>query len=145
EADGTFKIAGIPAPRTVQVRAERAGFVATWNDVQVFPSSDVPDGTAVDTVTGCSQLVPDSGVKYLVVDGSFDKIQDVLERMDLENVTVVEGVPADFSPWAATVFGDYEALNEYDAVFINCGVDETEFLSTPDPVVKANLRSYVQQ
>lgn len=147
-ADGSFKIAGIPAPRTVQVRAERAGFVATWDDVQVFPSADVPDGTAVDTTLGegCSFLVPDGGVKYLVVDGTYDKIQHVLERMELPNVTIVEGVPLDPSePWAASVFGDYEALNQYDAVFVNCGVSEVEFLGTPDPVVAANLRTYVQQ
>lgn len=144
--DGSFKIAGIPAPRTVQVRAERAGFSATWNDVQVFPSADVPDGTPVDTAVsaGCSQLVPDSGVKYLVVDGTYDKIQNVLERMDLANVTVVDGISVT-EPWAASVFGDYQALNQYDAVFVNCGVSETEFLGAPDPVVAANLRQYVQQ
>jgi len=85
-------------------------------------------------------------VKYLVVNGFYDKIQNVLERMDLPNVDIVEGNPLDPStPWAADVFGDYAALNEYDAVFINCGVSESEFIGTPDPVVAANMRQYVQQ
>jgi hypothetical protein len=144
--DGTFTLAGVPAPNTVQVRAERAGFSHTWNDVMVFPTTDDPEGTNLDDVTGCAGLVPDDGVKYLVVNGSYDKIQNVLDRMELPNVTLVEGVPPDpTTPWAAQTFGDYAALNEYDAVFVNCGVSEAEFLGTPDPVVAANLRQYVQQ
>lgn len=144
--DGSFTIAGIPAPAVVDVRAERAGFSYTWRDVQIFPLSDQPEGTVLSDTVACPILVPDDGVKYLVVNGFYDKIQNVLERMELPNVTIVEGNPLDPStPWAAGVFGDYAALNEYDAVFVNCGVGEAEFIGTPDPVVAANLRQYVQQ
>lgn len=146
DADGRFLIAGVPAPATVQVKAERAGFVKVWNDVEVFPTDTVPDGTQVDPDSSCTALVPDTGVSYLVVNGAYDKIQNVLDRMGLDNVTLTEGNPLDPSePWAANVFGDYSTLSEYDAVFINCGVSEIEFLGTPDPVVAANLRQYVQQ
>ncbi|MFZ9889068.1 MAG: carboxypeptidase regulatory-like domain-containing protein, partial [Myxococcota bacterium] len=145
--DGTFKLAGIPAPSVVQVKAERAGFVKVWNDVEIFSVENAPDGTTLDAASNCSFLVPDSGVKYLVVDGTYDKIQQVLQRMELENVTITDGVPADLSQrWGAEVFGDYAALNEYDAVFVNCGVREDEFVgNTPDSVIATNLRRYVQQ
>jgi hypothetical protein len=144
--DGSFTIAGIPAPRTVQIRAQRAGFSFTWNDVQIYPLSDQPEGTVLSDTVACTYLVPDDGVNYLVVNGFYDKIQNVLDRMELPNVTITEGNPVDpSSPWAAGVFGDYAALNEYDAVFINCGVSESEFIGTPDPVVAQNLRQYVQQ
>jgi hypothetical protein len=146
DANGNFLIAGIPAPATVQVRAERAGFMKLWNDVEVFATDTVPDGTRLDQDSSCSALVPDTGVRYLVVNGTYDKIQNVLDRMGLTNVTLVEGNPLNaFEPWAANVFGDYSALSQYDAVFINCGVSEIEFQGTPDPVVAANLRKYVQE
>ncbi len=143
---GAFLLAGIPAPRTVQVRAERGDFFYSWADVEVFTVVDNPDGTALAGELGdCTTLIPDGGARYLVIDGFYDKIQNVLERMDLADITVASGNPTEPGAlWAADIFGDYAALAEYDAVFINCGVSELEFVGTPDPVVAANLRQFVQ-
>lgn len=152
--DGSFTIAGIPAPRAgLQVRVEKGGFTYTWPDdtsdptaVAVAPITTDPDGTHLTADVGCQPLVPDDGRRYLVVKGSFDRIEDVLGRIGLTNVDLAEGVPIDISTtfWTAEVFGNYERLKEYAAVFVNCGVLENDLLLL-DSSVKANLRRYIQE
>lgn len=144
--DGTFLITGIPAPRTVSVRAEKGDFYYQWDDVEVFPIIERPDGTdLVQDPSGCVPLVPNQP-RYLVIDGIYDKIQNVLERMGVADVTVVTGNPLDPTElWASAAFGNLAELSEFDAVFINCGVSELEFVGAPDPLVAQNLRTYVQQ
>lgn len=145
--DGTFIIAGIPTPQSgLQVRAEKGGFVYTWNDVSVAPIATAPDGTNLTASVNCQPLVPDDERRYLVVKGTFDKIENVLDRMGLTNVDLAEGVPLDPTTlWTVSVFADYDALDNYDAVFVNCGVSEVDFVAGLDGQSKANLRRYVQE
>lgn len=145
--DGSFIIAGIPTPQSgLQVRAEKGGFVYTWDAVDVFSIADAPDGTNLTASVGCQELVPDDDRRYLVVQGTFDKIEQVLSRMGLSNVDLLEGVPADPSElWSTAAFSNYETLSNYDAVFVNCGISETDLVLGLNPAVKANLQRYIQE
>lgn len=146
--DGSFTIAGIPTspnPGPLQVRAEKGGFTFTWNDVQVFSIADAPDGTEVTAEVGCQPLIPDDDRRYLVVQGTFDKIEQTLARMQLTNVDLIEGVPANpADDWINNAFGNAEILADYDAVFVNCGVDESDFILGMSPAIKANLHDYIE-
>lgn len=145
--DGSFTIAGIPTPQAgLQVRAEKGGFVYTWDNVDVFSIADAPDGTNLTASVGCQELVPDDDRRYLVVQGTFDKIEQVLSRMGLNNVDLLEGVPADPSElWSTAAFSNYETLSNYDAVFVNCGISETDLVLGLNTAVKENLRRYIQE
>lgn len=146
--DGSFTIAGIPTspnPGPLQVRAEKGGFTFTWNDVPVFPISEEPDGTELTAEVGCQPLVPDDERRYLVVQGTFDKIEQVLDRMELTNVDLIEGVPANpADDWINNAFGNADILADYDAVFVNCGVDESDFILGMSPAIKQNLKDYIE-
>jgi hypothetical protein len=145
--DGSFTIAGIPTspnPGPLQVRAEKGGFTFTWNDVPVFPVSEEPEGTEITAESGCQPLIPDDDRRYLVVQGTFDKIEQTLARMQLTNVDLIEGVPADPSDdWIGNAFGNADILADYDAVFVNCGVDESDFILGMSPAIKQNLKDYI--
>ncbi len=145
--DGTFAIEGIPAPQTgLQVRAEKGGFVYTWDNVNVYTLADAPDGTNVTASIDCQELVPDDDRRYLVVQGTFDKIEQVLGRMGLTNVDLLEGVPMDPSElWSTAAFGNYETLSNYDAVFVNCGISETDLVLGLNGAVKENLKRYIRE
>jgi SAM-dependent methyltransferase len=79
------------------------------------------------------------------VNGTFDKIGQVLDRMGLD-YTLAEGVPADITTmWTAQVFADYDQLDNYDAVFINCGVSEVDFDLGFNATLAENLRRYVRE
>jgi hypothetical protein len=147
QADGSFVIDGIPAPQSnLQVRAERGGFVYTWDAVNVFPISQSPDGTNLTLDTGCQPLAPDDGRSYLVVKGTFDKIEQVLGRMGLQNVDLKEGVPQNIQDrWSVEAFGNYDELASYDAVFVNCGISEVDLVEGLQGSVRANLKRYVQE
>jgi hypothetical protein len=145
--DGSFTIAGIPTPQSgLQVEASKGGFNFIWDNVDVFSIADNPDGTNLTAESGCQPLVPDDERRYLVVKGMFDRIEQSLARMNLANVVKMEGVPADPSQlWTTEAFGNFDELAEYDAVFVNCGVNETDFVLGLSPAIKANLKRYVQE
>lgn len=145
--DGSFAISGIPAPQSgLQVRAEKGGFVYTWENVNVFSLADAPDGTDLTASVDCQELVPDDDRRYLVVQGTFDRIEQVLDRMGLTNVDLLEGVPADPSElWSTAAFANYDQLSNYDAVFVNCGISETDLVLGLNTAVKENLRRYIRE
>jgi hypothetical protein len=145
--DGSFTLAGIPTPQAgLQVRAQKGGFIYTWDNVNVASIAAAPDGTNLTASIGCQPLVPDDDRRYLVVTGQFDRIENVLARMGLNNVDLAEGVPADPRHlWTADVFTNYDALAGYDAVFVNCGVSETDLVGGLNASAKANLRRYIRE
>lgn len=144
--DGSFIIdpIGPTVATNVVVRAEHEGFAFSWNVERVFSRVDDPDGIDVTADVGCEPLVPDDGRRYLVVTGQFDRIEDVLERMELDNVDLEDGLPTD-GRWAERLFSTRDTINEYDVVFVNCGVDETEFGLRLSPNAITNIRKYVEQ
>ena len=145
-ADGTFVIAGVPTPQAnLQVRAEKGGFVFTWNAVSVLSLDQAPDGTNLTASVGCQPLSPDDGRSYLVVTGTFDRIELALRRLGI-NPTLNEGNPLDpTSRWSVSAFGNYDTLASYDAVFVNCGVSDVDFVEGLSATVKVNLKRYVDE
>jgi hypothetical protein len=143
--EGTFTIAGIPTPQAgLQVRAERGGFAYQWDDVNVSSINVAPDGTDLTISLDCQPLEPDDERSYLVVNGTFDKIGNVLDRMGLD-YTRAEGVPADITTlWTSEVFANYDQLDNYDAVFVNCGISEVDFDLGLSPGIAQNIRDYVE-
>jgi hypothetical protein len=143
-ADGSFVIDPIgPTPATnVVVRAEIDGFATSWNVASVASRLDDLDGTVLTPEGECVPLVVDNNQRYLVVTGDSDRIQDVLARMNLNNVDEYDG----FAPgWAEELFATRDLINSYDAVFINCGADEGEIGAGLSPNARNNIRNYVQQ
>ena len=145
--DGSFLIADVPAPQVgLQVRAEKGGFVYTWDDVAVQPRAQNDQGTLLTATDQCQPLEADLGRRYLVVDGTFDKIQDVLDRMGLQNVDIAQGVPLDPTAlWTLDVFSNYDQLQNYDVVFVNCGVSEIDYAQGISAPVKANIRRFIEE
>jgi hypothetical protein len=164
--DGEFFVCGIgPTPVinvTVRVESDR-GFSYTWPDedgeaVQVFSEDTRIDGTELTGPDDCQQVNvenPDDAKKFLVVTGSFDRIQDAMHRNNIHYITLANGCAdsGDGAPvcspgdqWTTNVFGDYELLASYDAVFINCGVNEGDWANGPIPLYAIeNLRRYVSE
>lgn len=147
--DGSFIIAGVPLnlnSGTVSVTAEKGDFTYQWTDVRLIASNDPAAPIRLTLESECQPLQPAGDRKFLAVRGFYDRIQDVLARNGIQPVTEVEGNPLEIGQsWTTEAFGDYEQMNQYDVIFINCGVDQLDFQGQIDPVVKANLRQYVQQ
>jgi hypothetical protein len=145
-ADGSFIVDPIgPTPATnVVIRAEKDGFAYSWNVPTVANRVDDLDGIQLTAQGTCEPLVTDTDQRYLVVTGQFDRIQDVLERMELDNVTLHDGNPAS-SVWAEDLFATRDYINTFDAIFINCGVSEAEIAAGLSPNALNNIRNYVAQ
>jgi hypothetical protein len=114
DQDGRFTAKGLPAAET-SVSAEKG----------VFRS----DGTATPGGSALSLQVDPSEARLAYVAGSFDSIQVVLERLgfapdQIDEDSLSSGV-----------------LTDYDAVFFNCGMSETQ---AEDPEVQDALKAYVE-
>lgn len=147
--DGSFTICGVPLTLNggrVTVTAEKGSFSHQFDEVQLRAANDPAGPIRLTLEDQCQPLQPAGERKFLAVRGFYDRIQDVLARNGIGPVVEVEGNPLTFGDsWTSEAFGDYAALAEYDVVFVNCGVDQLDFQGEIDPVVKANLRQYVQQ
>ncbi len=100
------------------------------------------DGTVLTPEGECVPLDVDNNQHYLVVQGDSDRIEDVLARMNLNNVDEYDG----FAPgWAEELFATRDLINSYDAVFINCGADEGEIGAGLSPNARNTIRNDVQQ
>lgn len=105
-ADGRFKFTGLPAsPATV---------TATKGNFSV--SAAATPGSAV-----LSLVIPANAARLAYVAGSFDSIETILRDLGFSPVPILE------AELATT------PLSQYDAVFLNCGLDE----SYADPLVDA--------
>jgi hypothetical protein len=171
--DGEFFVCGIgPTPVTnVTVRVEgpprangEAGRGYQWPDdsdpVTVFAENEAVDGTnLLQDGQECAELNVDDGKRFLVVTGAYDRIQDAMQRNNIDFFDLADGCvgadddgvvganecqPGDF--WTANVFGDYERLANYDAVFVNCGANERDWTGADLPLyVRENLRRYISE
>jgi hypothetical protein len=126
----------------VVVRAETDDFAYTWNAGTVASRFDDLDGTVLTPEGECVPLEVDDDQRYLVVTGDSDRIQDVLARMNLNNVDIHDGQTAG---WAEELFATRELINSYDAVFINCGADESDIGAGLSPNARTNISNYVLQ
>jgi len=146
-ADGSFILdpIGPTVATNVVVKATKDDFAFTWNVDRVLARVDT-NGAGVDLTAdvACQPLVPDDDRRYLVVQGQYDRIEQVLSRMGLENVDLHDGVPAELN-WAESLFQTQDIINDYDVVFVNCGVEELEFARGLSGNATRNIRRYVEQ
>jgi hypothetical protein len=151
--NGHFEIDGIPTsptPPVVQVRAEMGGFVYTWAPIEVQSvAATNGNGTQMPNANGgdCQTLNPDDGRRYLVITGTYDRIEHVLDRMGISSqVDLVDGTDSvPNSDWTVQAFGDKTKLETYDAVFINCGIDDVKYQGSGlGPAERANIEDYIK-
>jgi hypothetical protein len=144
--DGSFIIdpIGPTVATNVVVKAEKDDFAFTWNVDRVSARVDDIDGVDLTADVACQPLLPDDDRAYLVVQGQYDRIEEVLSRMGLQNVDLHDGIPATLN-WAESLFQTQDIINGYDVVFVNCGVEELEMARGLSANAVRNIRRYVEQ
>lgn len=139
DADGRYTLTGVPAGDQVIV-IQKGSFTTT------IPVTVTEGQTTTIPEDQCQLLQPD--LKIAVVLGQYDRVQDVLSDLGVDpaNITTYDG--AGFaSQWVSDLVEDYAVLSQYDIVFFNCGVDDSDFM-TPllaNQVAVANIRQFVQE
>lgn len=113
DKDGRFTAKGLPSGST-DVRAEKGLFRS--------------EATATTGSSALSLRVNPSEVRLAYVDGLFDSVEQVLERLGFNP----EEIDADALA--------SEDLSRYAAVFLNCGMSQFQ---SEDPAVQQALRDYV--
>lgn len=111
-AEGKFKFTGLQAI-TTQVTAEKGNFLVS--------STTTPGGPPV------SLVIPANSVKLAYVAGSYDSIENVLAGLGFSPVPMLEAELATTN------------LAQYDAVFLNCGLNELYLDPTYDPLGEGEL------
>lgn len=114
DKDGYFALTGLPMEETT-VRAEKGLF---RSEVKATPGADA-----------LSLQVDPTSVRLAYVPGVFDTIEEVLGRLGFS--------PKEIDATAFTA----EGLADYDAVFLNCGLDPAP---AEDPAALEALRGYVE-
>ncbi len=144
--DGSFTIdpIGPTVATNVVVKVEKDDFSYTWNIERVNARVDDIDGVALTNEGECQPLQETTDRSYLVVQGQYDRIEDVLGRMGLQNVDLHDGVPLTLN-WAEDLFQTQAIIDAYDVVFVNCGVEELEFARGLSANAVRNIRRYVEQ
>ena len=137
DAQGRYRLEGVPAGEQ------------TLHIVKGSFSSEVTVTVAAEQTTTLpeSECEIEQNLRIAVVTGSFDRVEDVLASIGIErtNIDVFDGVSfAGFGDWASDLFGDIDALSQYDIVFVNCGADDFDFTFSPQQNILSNLRTFVQ-
>lgn len=107
-ADGRFKFLGLPAT-TATVTATKGNFTVS--------------AAATPGATVLSLVIPANSAKLAYVAGSFDSIETVLRDLGFAPVAVLE------AELATTT------LSQYDALFLDCGLDESVIEPAVDEAV----------
>lgn len=122
-----------------RVTATKGNFVSV-HDVECLANEETP-------VPEMQQCLSASECRFLVAQGVFDRVEDVLGRVGVptDRINLVNGNPPSLQDdWAFNTFGGPGALDGYCGVFINCGVDESAFAGPrKNPIVISTLRDFV--
>lgn len=138
DTEGRYSLEGVPAGTQTLV-ITKGSFTTTLSvDVVAGQTTVIPDDQ-------CQLEAPD--VRIAVVTGAYDRVQDVLTDIgvDAANVTLFDGGMGFGSTWTADLLEDYATLSQFDIVFLNCGLDDGDFL-TPllaNDVAVDNIRQFV--
>ena len=140
DADGRYEIFLQPQGRW-RVTVQKGSFLSQTDvDCLANEVTQIPDGQQCVSVGEC---------RFLAVQGTFDRVESVLERVGVpaDRVDLVDGNPANLNDdWAFRTFGAPDSLAPYCGVFINCGIDEAAFNGPrANPTVINNLRTFVLQ
>jgi hypothetical protein len=144
--DGSFMIdpIGPTVATNAVVKVEKDDFSYSWNIERINARVDDIDGIDLTADIECQPLQETTDRAYLVVQGQYDRIEDVLDRMGLQNVDLHDGVPITLN-WAEALFQTQAIIDGYDVVFINCGVEELELARGLSANAVRNIRRYVEQ
>ncbi|MFK7929618.1 MAG: carboxypeptidase-like regulatory domain-containing protein [Myxococcota bacterium] len=126
--DGEFALLGV-TPGIHTVRVMKGSFNRVFQ-VEVFAN--------ITTALPVDECLEQGDLRLAVVTGEFDRIQDILGRMDLE-YDLVKGLE---STDHVDFLLDLEAMSRYDILFLNCGMDEV-WWDLKDPIGQ-NIRSYLE-
>lgn len=138
DEDGRYELFLRPGGRW-RVEARKGNFVSRHE-------VDCTEGAVTEVAEGDQCLTPGE-CRFVVAQGVFDRVEDVLGRVGVPaaQVELVDGNPVDLSDWAQAAFGDASRLEGVCGVFINCGVDEAPFRGpTANQAVIQNLRAFVE-
>jgi len=120
DGDGRYNLAGVPAGRhTLHVVK---GSFTSESQVDVFAdqTTTIPEGEcAIEAVN----------LRVAVVTGNFDHVQDVLTTIGVQpdRITLYESSFGGFSTWVDELVLAPGVLEQYDIVFLNCGLADTKF------------------
>jgi hypothetical protein len=140
DEDGRYEIFLRPAGKW-RIQVLKGNFVSR-HEVECFLGETV-------VIPETDQCVTASDCRFLVAQGMFDRVEEVLSRVGVQEsrIDIVDGNPADLDEdWAFRAFGSYANLQSYCGVFFNCGITEGAFYGPQqNPVVVANLRRFVEE
>jgi hypothetical protein len=130
--DGQFKLSGLPAGE-YRLNATRGRYTGAIT---------LTLGVDTDTVTDADIVVSGGDTHFVVVSGSFDSIEDILggNGLGFEPVLVDGWNQVDWVP--EVVNATY--LQNVDAVFLNCGIDDSFFDRTDLAERRQVLLDYVE-
>lgn len=141
DVDGHYRIENVPIGAQV-VHIQKGSFSADVN---------------VTVTAGATTVVPEAEceiiaahLKIAVVTGDYDRVQDVLAGIGIEegDVDLFESNGFD-DGWVDALLLDYAVLSQYDIVFLNCGLGDlgftARFFGVNPAIVGANLRQFVQE
>lgn len=132
DLDGYFTLMGIPEG-TWTLHVVKNSF-STEQEVEIVADqvTELEEPTCIDPYSA----------HVAVVTGQYDRVEDVIDRVGLTDVTIYDGVGSGSGTPASTLLNDLSLLAEYDVVFLNCGMVETGLID--DPNVISNLRTFVE-
>ncbi len=136
-ADGSFRLDGVP-PGSWTMKAQSGSFTRE---------------TPVTVRAGETTAVPDDGfclmqgpVKIAVVTGSGDKIENLLDQLQLQ-YTLIRGDGTHWDSTGAPFLGDLGRMKEFNLIFVDCAAAHAAGSTTVDfgagaALIEANLRDY---
>jgi len=124
DVDGRFTLTGLPAG-TWTVHVEKGSFTTSFEVTLNGGMYEIPDPECL--------LPPE----IMVVTGSYDSIEDVLDRMGVDHDTT-NGVSGNAH---VQFLKDPSRMGEYDIIFLNCGMSDSWVSSKTE--IAANLKDYV--
>jgi hypothetical protein len=142
DAEGRYLLLNVPAGQQL-VHIQAGSFHSTV-------TVTVDEGrTTVVPADQCALDAPD--VQVAVVSGDYDRVEEVLARIGVDdaNIDMYDGGGFfDTSPqYVSELLENYQALAQYDIVFLNCGLNDFDFLSPSgaNDVAVDNLRQFVSE
>ncbi len=149
DADGRYALINVPVGRHT-LHVEKGSFSSS-SQVDVFADSDteIPEGE-------CS--IAPVGLRIALVTGDYDDVGQVLNTIGIDNehIEVFESSTANNNiQWVDDLLLNYERLQTFDIVFLNCGAGDRRFTGRPAifgfPAIPvstqaiANLRQFVAE
>jgi hypothetical protein len=140
DGDGAYLLDGVPVGRrTVEIVK---GSFSTTREVDVFAGQTT-------TIPEDECAIEAAHLRIAVVTGDYDRVQDVLSSIGIEDGDVDTYTSTFFDTgWVQDLVGNYEVLSQYDIVFLNCGLGDSDFSLPPffdNDAAIANLRQFVSQ